>query len=201
MREPCSIPLPPELPNFREGSFSRGELFARGGGAGTHKLSACVAKKGELFPRGTERVAGGGAKRHHRNAVPKTAHPAEGWQSIRSPGGLWHALPGCRPGWAAFRGCRFARPPATFWDASGIGPSPPHAGSSSFFRCVSPVRPPPPRTPKFQGGIIFARRRGGRGELFENDGAPRRCVSLLAVSPLGLRFSGSTRKRKFQRNH
>ena len=76
------------------------------------------------------------AQRHHRNAFPKTAHPAEGWQRMCSPGGLWHALPGCGPWGAAFRRCRFAQPSATFRDASGIGSSP-AAGSSRFFRCVS----------------------------------------------------------------
>jgi hypothetical protein len=50
-----------------------------------------------LFPKGTERVGGGRAQRHHRNPVQKTAYPAEGWQRTCSPGGLWHALPGCRP--------------------------------------------------------------------------------------------------------
>jgi hypothetical protein len=86
-----------------------------------------------LFPEGTERVAGGGAKRHPRIAVQKTAHPAEGWQRICSPGGLWHALPGCRTGGAAFRRCRFAQPSATFWDASGIGSMPRTRGPLAFF--------------------------------------------------------------------
>ena len=29
---------------------------------------------------------------------PKTAHPEERWQMICCPGGIWHALPGWRPG-------------------------------------------------------------------------------------------------------
>ena len=63
-----------------------------------------------LFPEGTEKIADGGARRHPRNAVQKTAHPAEGWQRICCPGGLWHPLPGCRRGTAS-RGYRFAQPP------------------------------------------------------------------------------------------
>jgi hypothetical protein len=53
----------------------------------------------------------------------KTAHPAEGWQRFchHASGCLWHSLPGCRPGGGSgFRRCRFARPPATTSDASGI---------------------------------------------------------------------------------
>jgi hypothetical protein len=100
------------------------------------KVLRVRGKSEALFPEGTERVAGGGAQRHPRNAVPKTAHPAEGWQRICSQGGLWHALPGCGPWGAAFRRCRFAQPSVTFRDASGIGSSP-AAGSSRFFRCVS----------------------------------------------------------------
>ncbi len=56
-----------------------GSSLARRRGKGTHKFLECVAKLRALFPGGTERVYGGGAKRHPRNAAPKTAHPAEGW--------------------------------------------------------------------------------------------------------------------------
>jgi hypothetical protein len=74
-----------------------------------------------LFPEGTEKIADGGARRHHRNAVQKTASPAEGWQRIGSRGWCLAPLPGCLPwGAAGSRGYRFAQTPATFWDAFGI---------------------------------------------------------------------------------
>jgi hypothetical protein len=109
------------------------------GGEGTHNFSDCVAKRRSLFPGGTERVAGGGAERHPRNAVPKTAHPAEGGRGFVPRVISGTPCRGAVPGGAAFRRCRFAQPSATFRDASGIGSSPPHAGSSRFFRCVSPA--------------------------------------------------------------
>ncbi len=59
--------------------------FAGGGAAQVLRVRG---KAEALFPGGTERVAGCGAQRHLRNAGPKTAHPAEGWQRICSPGGL-----------------------------------------------------------------------------------------------------------------
>ena len=78
---------------------------------------------------------------------------------------------GAVPGGAAFRGCRFAPPPATFWDASGIGSSPPHAGSSRFLRCLSPAaswQSPCPRPLCFFVFIILRRCVGGPECVFSN---------------------------------
>jgi hypothetical protein len=88
-----------------------------------------------LFPEGTEKIADGGARRHHRNVVQKTVHPAEGWQRIGSRGWCLAPLPGCIPwGAAGSRGYRFAQTPATFWDAFGIrDPQERSAGGDRLF--------------------------------------------------------------------
>jgi hypothetical protein len=91
--------------------------FSRGW---AHKLSECEATRRALFPRGTERVAGGRAQRRHRNAVPKTAHPAKGWQGICPLGGLRH--------------------PSR--DASGIGAGPARR-FLALFKMRVPWAPPP----------------------------------------------------------
>jgi hypothetical protein len=82
-----------------------------------------VGSRGGLFPAGTKVVAGGRAKRYHRDTFQKDSPPRRAVAEVLSPRlGLSLALPAGVPprGGSGFRRCRFARPPATTSDASGI---------------------------------------------------------------------------------
>ena len=74
----------------------------------------------EVVPKGREIVAGGGAKRNHRISITSKGQAPEGRQkrgrrSSLAPAGA-KSLVGNE-----FRWFRFAPPPATFFDASGVG--------------------------------------------------------------------------------
>jgi hypothetical protein len=108
------------------GGCARGEM--------PHKFSEREAKRSALFPRGTEKVAWGGARRHPRNAVPQNSPPRRGvagdfrW-SLASPR---RDAAGTRlSGGVASLHRYFSGMPVASERA-------PRAGSSRFFRCVSP---------------------------------------------------------------
>jgi hypothetical protein len=112
-------------PNVAQWGLSRGRQRL----SGTQTFSGRAADWRELFPQGTQVVAGDRARGHHRNAdtqkdIPPRQGVADGWPSglSRPPRRVCLAHPAGVPPFRGrvFRWCRSARPPAILWDASGI---------------------------------------------------------------------------------
>jgi hypothetical protein len=145
---PAGMPGNPSLPPPFEretlsarnpwGACPRAHAFKielRGGRGPTSSQSAW--QSGGIVPWGNKESSRMWSAATPPERGPKNSPPRRGVAEDLFPGRSLARPAGVPSRGAAFRGCRFAQPPATFWDASGIGSSP-AAGSSRSIRCVSP---------------------------------------------------------------
>jgi hypothetical protein len=150
-------------------------------GRGLTSSRSALQSGGHCSRGATEKVAGAGAKRQHRNAVPKTAHPAEGWQRICCPGGSGTPCRGAAPGGRLYGGV------ASLDHRLLSGMPTASERASRFSRCVSPA------------GSIRARGGGDTVDLLPGGVSPAKRQGFfgrhgrLRIAPLQSRLLGHPR--------